>query len=342
MAHPSDVPDLSEAWRALLANEFGEGSGWRTIPVVTDEGWQLLGGVRFPAREEAILVGFRLASGDRTEDLPKGSGFQVERVTALEREGARAWFALTRASGASLGLFTAMVEDVARLLIQNRARPEQRLIHLFIGRIRAWQAFMSRPSGGVLAPEAELGLFGELVVLEHLLDTGVPAAVAVDSWQGPLDGLQDYTLGLGALEVKTTLAASGFPVRISSLEQLDEALVSPLFLAGVRASLQTMGQTLPDCVEALRRRAGTARPALDMRLLHGGYRDCDEAEYTRRFSVVEMRVVAVDERLIHLTRSSMPPAIQAVTYDLDLDLSPTPCLALADALDQLGLMTDDA
>ena len=336
MAPQSEASDVGAAWKALQSGEGETGAGWRTIPLLREAAWRLSAGIRFPGREEAVLVGFASASAVRSEDLPRGAGFQVERTVALEEPGARAWFALTRAATASLELFTAMVEDVARLLTRNREQPEQRLLHLFLGRIRAWQSFMSKPGRGVLGPEAELGLFGELVVLEAILDQGVPAELAVDAWQGPLQGVQDFAFGAGAIEVKTTLAAAGFPARISSLEQLDDGLVNPIFLVGVRAVLHDGGVTLPERISALRARLGPSGGIFNMRLLHGGYDDAHEPEYTRRFTVSEVRILEVDAAMPRLTRTGLPAAIQAAEYHLDLDQLGPGGLPLTEVLNRLG------
>ena len=75
-----------------------------------------------------------------------------------------------------------------------------------------------------LSQEAEVGLFGEMVVLKALLEAGVPVEVVLNAWQGPLDGLHDFLIGSGAIEVKTTLSTNGFPATVNSLEQLDESL----------------------------------------------------------------------------------------------------------------------
>jgi hypothetical protein len=342
MAHPSNAPDVRAAWRALQAEAGQSRPGWRTISLVTADLWRMMGGVRFPGGEEAILVGFRTASAVRNEDLPRGAGFLVERAPALEQTGAHAWFALTRASQASFDLFTAMVEDVSRLLLRNASQSEARLFSLFLGRIRAWQSFMSKPPRGVLGPEAELGLVGELVVLESLLDAGLSADAAVEAWQGPLDGLQDFAFDAGAIEVKASLAATGFPARISSLEQLDDHLVRPIFLAAVRAVLQNAGETLPGRIARIRERLGPARARFDMRLLHAGYDDAFEDGYTRRFSVPDLRLLRVGDDVPRLTRTETPAAVRSAEYELDLDLIATGRVSLAEALGMLGQLTYDA
>lgn len=116
-----------------------------------------------------------------------------------------------------------------------------------------------------LGPEKELGLVGELRFLNLLLDAGILQFTAVDAWKGPHDGLHDFQIGLGSVEIKSTMIPDGFPVRIGSLEQLDDTNCPPLFLAGLRFSTQEAGKTLTELVDATRQRLD-ADPAA-MRLL---------------------------------------------------------------------------
>ena len=57
---------------------------------------------------------------------------------------------------------------------------------------------------GRLSDDQELGLFGELLVLDHLIGS-IGAHKAVDSWQGPTREEHDFGLDDFDIEVKTTL-----------------------------------------------------------------------------------------------------------------------------------------
>ncbi|HEY9233823.1 MAG TPA: PD-(D/E)XK motif protein [Phenylobacterium sp.] len=340
MAPRIDAAQIGEAWRALRSEgrEGGGESGWRTIVVHEAGNSRVLAAVRHPALEEAILVAFPSLAPGQGEELPRGSGFEVGRVSKLEK-GAGACLALSRASAASLELFEAMAADVTALMWRHRTMSEARLLQVFLGRIRSWQAFMSRPPPGVLSPEAELGLIGELACMRALFEAGVPPDEVIGGWDGPLDGLHDFHLGHAAIEVKATLSGAGFPATISSLDQLDTAIVSPLFLAAFRFVQSEAGKTLPQWVEEIRAMAGTARQHLDMRLLRGGFVDADAGKYTRRLAEAGARIMAVDETLPRLARSEVPPAIRAARYELDLDLLSAPPLSIRDALDLVGMPT---
>src|SRR5437870_233713 len=216
MAQPNERSELIAAWRALAAStESAE--GWRTIPLALSGPCRLRAGRRFPENEEALLVGFTGVRVPQAEHLPRGHGFLISKVDlGIE---AKVWLALSRRVAGSLDLFTMMAFDIIGTLEAFSNASEEKVLQVFLARIRAWQDFMRRGTDTVLAPEAEIGLIGELVFLRSIMEVITQSATVIDSWLGPLNGIQDFVLGTGAVEVKTTIAASGFPATIECLDQ---------------------------------------------------------------------------------------------------------------------------
>ncbi|MDX1063881.1 PD-(D/E)XK motif protein [Sinorhizobium medicae] len=337
MAAPIDLDDLRAAWRALGGSR--EEEGWKTIAVTNAGPCVVLAGRRLPGDEEAVLVGFRNAR--TVSQLPQGHGFEVLKLVSAPMGAGRCWLALARRRGGSEELFAMMAEDLVRLLESSAAQDEDALFHQFLSRIRAWQDFMDRHREGVLSPEAELGLFGELVVIEHMIDAGMQALNVLCAWQGPLDGLQDFQLGSGAIEVKTTLSARGFPATITSLEQFDESLCQPLFLAAVRLSINSSGMTLPAMAESLRERLQESQSALDLfevRLLQAGLLYTVPELYTRRFLHSSTAILPVADDFPRLTRVHVHPAIRKVRYEIDVSLAGVSDVGLSRALELLGII----
>lgn len=337
MAAQTDAGELRLAWSALAGQ--GTSDGWMTI-ALGRAGLRFRAGVVWPGGHETLLVGFNGIAQPRKADLPEGGGFLVQTVPEASGNGFDRWIGVTRQAGAPLDLFEQMAADIISSLSGHPDRGEVWLLGLLLARIRAWQDFMRRPRNGVLAPEAELGLAGELVVLEGLLAAGVEPRRAVDAWQGPSGGLQDFLADVHGLEVKTTLSVNGFPARISSLEQLDDSQGRPVLLAGVRLCLQAGGRTLPDIVEALRAQLAPVAPAqstLELQLLKAGFFDVFAPDYVRRFDLVDIRVFAVDDAFPRLARSEVRPEIRAAEYEIDLDLVTTPATTLDHALSAHGV-----
>ena len=332
MAQP--IEDIELAWNSLQVSS--DAAGWRSIAIATIGSCSLRAGLSFPEKDEALLAGFASAPIPAAEKLPDGQGFTVSRLEATS-DGA-SWLALTRKSHGSLDLFTAMVADVVRAMQSEPGTDDLRLLHVFLGRIRAWQEFM-RKGGLALSPEAEIGLIGELTLLRAIVEAGVHAATAVESWVGPLDGIQDFEIGTGALEVKATLSAQGFPAKIGSLEQLDDSARQPLFLAGTRLRQTETGQNLPDFVEALRQLIkgdSEAGRLLADRLLAAGYFDAHADRYPRRFAAAGTRVIEVLADFPRLTHDKVPAAIMRAMYEIDLDKAPGADIGIAAALKKMG------
>ena len=338
MARQTEHDELISAWRAL-AGAAGEAEGWRTIPLGGGSQKRLRAGRHFPGNEEALLVGFGSVQVPSALQLPQGRGFAVLEVDLGPESIGRQWVALCRRAEGSLDMFTMMAIDVISNL--NIGTSEAGLFQIFLARIRAWQEFMRRGTETRLGPEAEIGLYGELLFLRALLVSGVPPSIATESWVGPLSGVQDFALGHGAVEVKTTIASAGFPAEIGSLEQLDNSMRQPLFLAAQRIRLDEAGGTLPALVSDVRALLASdpvACSGLNAKLLHAGYLDAAAEQYKRSFLPVSQRLFLVDESFPKLTRATVQPEIRQARYELDVDTVSTEPVEFLGALGQLGVI----
>lgn len=337
MAAQTDLDELRTAWNALCATPAED--GWSSI--VLAAGPRFRAGAAWPGGYETLLVGFSGVKAPPKAELPQGRGFVVRVASQPAGQGHDVWIALERRTDGADDLFGRMAADIVDSMVAQAGRGEAWLLTLLLARIRAWQDFMRRPRTGVLLPESETGLAGELCVLEALLEQGVDPDRVVDSWQGPDGGLQDFQTAVHGLEVKASLAASAFPAKISSLEQLDDAGGRILLLAAVRLCLQSGGRTLPAIVHDLRQRLDAARGVasglFEMKLLQAGYFDAVAAEYVRSFGLVDIRVFSLDDEFPRLSRSAIRPEIRAAEYELDLDLVTAPAEPLAEAIARHGV-----
>lgn len=338
MARQTEREELLAAWRALTGDAGGE--GWRTIPVAIGGACKIYAGRHFPGNEEALLVRFSSARVPQTDQLPQGRGFLVTRANVADGGASCDWIALCRQIAGSMDLFTMMAVDIVGTLEELRSSSDDGLMRAFLSRIKAWQEFMRRGEDGVLNSAEEVGLVGELVFLQELVAAGLPAVVAVDAWRGPFDGIQDFALGNGAVEVKATALPSEFTATVTSLGQLDDSLIHPLFLAGVRLTLTSAGKTLPNIVGEIRgllEREPVALADFDNRLLRAGYLEAVADRYTRRFSRDNVRLFAIRDEFPRLSRANVAIEIRKVEYDINLDLVRAESIMLTDALSQLGV-----
>ncbi len=333
MARP--IEEFAMAWQALSGN--GGCDGWRCISVSPAGLCTIMAARRFPGNEEAMLAGFHSAKAPPKESLPEGVGFEVAREDP--HGDGRTWIALTRKDSGGEEMFAEMVCDVVGVMDAVAASGEESVLRAMLSRIRAWQEFMRRTPRG-LSPEAEVGLAGELAFLDMLLDAGMSVCSVVESWLGPTGGIQDFEIGSGSVEVKSTLSSNGFPAKIGSLEQLDDSFRSPLFIAGVRfvqgGEGRTLGDMARDLSEKLTATPGAAADFVD-RLVAAGFPPAHYGRYTRRFSMDSMKILEVDGDFPRFIPGNVAAAIRRVKYELDLDRLPREGVTVSEVIERLGV-----
>lgn len=336
MARPSD--EFVLAWSSLSCEDTA--NGWQVISLSAAGPVEVQAGRRSPSNAEAVLLSFPTARLARAEKLPEGRGFVVENINSTDDEELK--LALTRQTEGSIELFTAMACDVVGALdvAALSGTAESKLLRIFVGRVNAWQQFMSH--GKVpLSLEAELGLAGELYFIKLLLDSGVSPELIINAWVGPEDAPQDFLLGYGAIEVKATMSTSGFSVKIGSLEQLDDSIASPLFLAAIKFVGVDSGFTLPEMVTNLEHSLGEDPNVIRLfreRLLSVGYSEIHTNQYTRKFEQKEKRIFSVTEGFPRLTSGSAPAGVTHAKYEINLDHAENFLIDLNKALNNLGVI----
>lgn len=337
MTTRNDLDELQAAWHALA--KISDSQGWKTITIGTKH-CPLRAGRYYPVNTEALLIGFFSVPIPPVTQLPQGQGFSVSTVHIPSDDLANNWIALSRQDDGNPDLFKTMAVDLIGMLKGFIGFDENQRLHAFLTRIKAWQDFMSRGGKGVLGLEAETGLFGELIILQNLLDK-LPASVAVDAWQGPLGGVQDFLLGTGAVECKTTIQPQGFQATIGTLDQLDDTHIRPLFIAAIRLTPDSSGLTLPEQATLLHSRLAlesTVRSIFDSRLFHAGLFDANDGQYFRRFLQTGFRMFRISDEFPRLVRENVPIGIQKACYQIDLDRINSPDIELDHALQQLGMI----
>lgn len=325
--------ELMLGWRALGGET--QDAGWSRIPVTSKGMIQLMVGRLQPGNLEAILVCFPSLPKAKPSQLPQGRGFSTSSETFEGEPGC--WLSIVRKAQGPLDLFALMAADIVFAMQGDGGRDEGRLFQFLLARIRAWQHFMKTGREG-LNQEEELGLVGELAFLEAMITVGVPAELAVESWIGPDDGIQDFEIGHGAIEVKSTLSEEGFPVHIHSLEQLDDSERKPIIVAGCRFGLGEGGCSLTRRIAAMRELLGNELAAgerFELLLLKAGYHDAHTGCYTRLFTGPEIMFWLVNGAFPRLTPSSVPVGIRSASYEIELEHAGNKIASLGEALDMI-------
>lgn len=191
-------------------------------------------------------------SGVHEPSLASSAGFEVEvERTQDERRGERTILRLIRASQDEDDIFITFCSGLITLVQRLDDLDSAGLASEVCDYVAAWQAFM-KTSGKKLSREKELGLFGELLLLEKWLRLHPGHQRLAEIWQGPRHAARDFVLAGGwAVEVKTSVKETPFIAKIDSLSQLDMTDFPKLCVAAVKVSESEEGRTVADLVRSI-------------------------------------------------------------------------------------------
>lgn len=181
-----------------------------------------------------------------------------------------------------------------------------------------------------MTEEKEAGLIGELIVLEHILDSH-DEDQALQAWLGPLSEEHDFGFTGFDAEVKTTRSEGRSHV-IGSETQLQPAPGRPLYLISVQitaAGNAAEGFTLPERIDAVRDYLEKGRRTFDKALGDLGWADADADLYRGRFQVRSApRAYLVNDEFPAITNNKLEhaipqrPLVSAISYRVDVSHLP--------------------
>ena len=208
--------------------------------------------------------------------------------------------------------------------------------------LEEWKRFFQNNKAIVLSPEAEQGLFGELLFLKKLiLNFGIEM---IDTWNGPDKSVHDFYLNNNAVEVKTTSGQEPYKVHINNLHQLDDSEIKKnLYLKAYAFRKDTGGKKLPDLVKEVRQifndDSWRLKKLNDM-LLKAGYLDASASFYTKGYTVCDEYTFKIKEGFPRITKKDISIGLSKVEYDLELHACRSFAVSETDLLRELGEKKD--
>jgi Putative PD-(D/E)XK family member, (DUF4420) len=314
---------IEALWGQLEADAAGDPSAdWLTRFAMPDPHNSLLVAIEPASGARALLLPLTSSSMPARKDWPECNGLGLFTVPIDGRPN----FGIRLLDSNYSDFFSALAEDIApRVAATVDATAAARVL---LDRLRRWQKFLAAGTEG-LSPSSQRGLFGELLFLQHSLAPIVGIAGATEAWRASLRTHQDFQFARAAIEVKTTSAKQPQSVRITSERQLDSTGIPALFLyvsvldeRTVDPEGATIGETLPDRVEAIRNLLpiGTAgRDTFDDRLTEARYLDSHSRKYLEtRYTPRAEHLFAVAHAFPRVTEGDLPLGIGDVSYALSL------------------------
>jgi hypothetical protein len=187
-----------------------------------------------------------------------------------------------------------------------------------VAALRNWAEMFRRRENEGLTREEALGLLGELLVIDSILnETSVDPISLLQGWGGPDGDARDIGVANIRVEVKTQRTTSANRVRISSLAQLDDR-GDRVFLVVLRLAPDDNGRSLVSVVEDLSARL-KKHPLAELefnRTIELSGMDPDAAMSRIAYAEDDRLVYAVTAQFPRLVPSGVPTGVVAARYEV--------------------------
>ena len=179
-------------------------------------------------------------------------------------------------------IFQVLCRDI--MSAATRAESEAGAVAVTLMRTWRWHHLLRGGRSTLLSPMEQMGLLGELLVLERLLLPHVDALSAVTAWRGPLGAPKDFEIARVGIEAKARRGGATPYISVGSENQLDESGVDQLYLHVAEFDQAPVdspnGMTVADVVERIEDNLLSLDPSactsFEALLLAAGYRKEDD------------------------------------------------------------------
>lgn len=302
--------------KVVLELGQGGGVGWVRRRISLASGVEVFAAREHATSLEALHVQTSVEALDELPAWPQSQGIDVG-VTVLDEGNRRLHLQLRDTRYREV--FGAFCDDLGSVL-DSQSIPRDAVVALH-SRMVKWQFCLGSVGPSGLSSEAQLGLWGELYVLERYIMASVGVTSAMAAWRGPYGADQDFQLVGLSCEVKSTQHAVPERIHISNLRQLDQGGGPPIILVLlVVDSKAERGRSLFEIVDAIRCATnGSDREAFEEALRASGYLDVHAARYrSPRYRLAEARPYAVGSDFPLLRVNDMPLGVLEARYKISV------------------------
>lgn len=215
-------------------------------------------------------------------------------------------------------IFILFIEDIIKSLMGVNNSDEA--LFAISNRINYWKKLFGKYSNGLLTPEQQRGLFGELYFLNKLLQNSSQFSKVINAWQAPTGANQDFYFNEKAVEVKTSKSNKPI-IKISNEFQLDCTGLVSLYIAFFKLNeYPDDNHTLLDLIKEIRKSLHLNTEQLksfNLKLESLGVVPETEEEYsTTGYIVREEKYYQVSEEFPKIIKSMVSEEISKISYEI--------------------------
>ncbi|MDA3928520.1 MAG: PD-(D/E)XK motif protein [Prolixibacteraceae bacterium] len=215
-------------------------------------------------------------------------------------------------------VFIMFIEDIIQCLLPINDSEEA--LSIISNRINYWRKLFGKFTGGLLTPQQQRGLYGELYFLQLLLESQSNHERIINAWQAPEGTNQDFYFNGKAVEVKTSIANNP-TIKIANEYQLDLTGLQRLYIAFYRLSEYPDDEnTLLNIITKIRNILNLSidlKKEFNLKLESIGLAPEAEDEYNKTgYSIRSEIYYQVNDIFPKITTAILDDAVSRVSYEI--------------------------
>ena len=268
-------------------------------------------------KENVFLGIFNLKGSVDLKSIPLTEGLLIKNAQESKQKG----IIIMLEKGHDQDIFLQFILYITNELFQEMTA--RKTSEKLFKTLSSWQGFFNtrrRP----ISRNNQLGLMGELKVLEYIVLNKIDHLAGLNSWQGPNNGLHDFVLRNCNLEVKSSSDRNNNKFMIHGEKQLDDIPEKKLFLINPIFELKSDGFNLYEYVIAMKEKFQTdINVQIFNDIIHkAGFRNMHKNYYKEeglRLKFLNFVVYKIDDNFPRIISKNSPKDIVVNTYSINSD-----------------------
>ena len=212
-------------------------------------------------------------------------------------------------------IFLMVCNDLINVMKQH----DENIIFQVMNRLKRWQRLLQKKSYKKLSKEEQMGLFGELKVLEEYIMPKYGHSDGIHGCVGSLGDKQDFLLEDKSIEVKSSRTTAGNIIWISSKEQLNSEK-KPLYLIICFLNETSNGESIDQLVKTIINNIesdSVLNEFIEKVESYGFFPDISQDNLSK-FKLEKVDCYAVKEGFPKIPLVDISPVIKNLKYSIDL------------------------
>jgi len=236
------------------------------------------------------------------ETVKLSNGFQISMQKLMDPKTKKdlEFIELGNIGNIDVTLFGAFLDELLKSIEDGKGLLLENIKNL----LEKWKNMLSLDTEKVMSLKSVIGLFGELLLLDYLVN--VKKIATLDNWVGPNGNRHDFEFLQHSIEVKSTTVKNGNDIHVSGVTQLEPYLGKTVAILRIKLEIEPNGVSLPQLIERIAAGNSISLGKLTEKLLKVGYQSDKEHHYKDLcFQAIEFQVIPVDSKFPRITANSL-------------------------------------